>query len=135
MLKFSLNIQASQKEKSKMWDLSKNRGTIERESLDHFIKIGLIEKKVCSKCDRICEIRERKRSSNAKNSILTWRCMKCSTCYSMYDGSFFGNFKKPLFEILSIIKCWSAELSVVKSLAILGYQDTKVSLIVKLNSR
>ena len=95
-------------------------------NLLNFLYLSLISQKSCPKCKRACQIKERKRSKNAENKFYSWRCMKCSTYYSLYGGTFFGNFKKPLFEIFSIFKCWSVELSVSKSLAILKYQDTEV---------
>jgi hypothetical protein len=42
----------------------------------------------------------------------------------MYDGSFLNSFKKPLYDMLAKIKCWSDELTVAKSISMLGFVFT-----------
>jgi hypothetical protein len=107
---------------------NKNCSTEEEENqaILKFLDIGLLEKKICQRCNRDCAIKDRRRKADSKNRIIAWRCGKCCSFYSMYDGSFFGNFKKPLYDLLAIIKCWAAELSVAKALSILGFGDTLV---------
>ena len=53
------------------------------------------DKANCSKYGSDLSLRLRKRSSDSKNLILTWRCTRCGTFKSIYDGSFFSLFKKP----------------------------------------
>ena len=72
-------------------------------------------------------IKSRKRYANAKNRILSWRCPKCQTFYSLYDNTFFEAFKKPLYDVLQIIKCWALELTIAKTIEFLKLENSESS--------
>jgi hypothetical protein len=62
----------------------------------------------------------RKRTADAKNRIICCPKSKFQTFYSLYEGTFFEQFKKPLFDILAIIKCWALELTIAKTIQFLN---------------
>jgi hypothetical protein len=51
------------------------------------------------------------------------KCQKCQTFYSLFKDSFFESFDKRLFELLQMIKCWSVELTIAKTVSFLKMQD------------
>ena len=75
--------------------------------------------KNCPKYQKYMDLRLR---SRGKDSIkhLTWRCSanKCGTYKSIWDGSFFSLFRKPIKLIIVLIKCWSAQLTITKTCSI-----------------
>ncbi|RNA25960.1 ISXO2-like domain-containing, partial [Brachionus plicatilis] len=62
----------------------------------------------------------RKREKNAKNLILNWRCRTCRVYNSVYAGSFFSLFRKPVKIILAVIKCWAAQISATKAKSVIN---------------
>ena len=62
------------------------RSKIELDSVQHFIKIGLIHERTCIKCNKKCIIYSRKRSAKAEYATLTWRCTTCKSYFSMFEG-------------------------------------------------
>ncbi|RMZ93697.1 ISXO2-like domain-containing [Brachionus plicatilis] len=58
-----------------------------------------------------------KRSKNAKNQLLYWRCSSCGRFKTAYDESFFSLFKKSPAIVIGLIKCWAGQLTVAKSIS------------------
>lgn len=58
--------------------------------------------------------------------MINWRCPRCQTYYSLNEGTFLEQFKLSLFEMLNIIKCWSLELSISKTIDYLKMDNTTV---------
>jgi hypothetical protein len=70
---------------------------------------------------------------------MTWYCNGCKTYKSVYDGSFFSLFRKPIRIVLATVKCWSAHLTIAKTLTTLKlhfnadiHRDTVANLFHKL---
>ena len=114
----------------------------ELEIVEELIKLGLIyEKKICtnqfcSKLNQNMILYERRRDKNANNKIVSWRCKSCSAYKSCLDDSFFSLFRKTPRVILSLIKCWSAQLNHVKtqSTMLLHFNESiSNTLLIKLN--
>ncbi|CAF1078095.1 unnamed protein product, partial [Brachionus calyciflorus] len=61
----------------------------------------------------------KKRSKEAKNFSLFWRCSSCSRTKTVYDDSFFLLFRKSPKTILALFKCWAAQLTIVKTISII----------------
>ena len=90
-------------------------------------ELGLLsKKKKCSKCDKECELKFRFRDSKACKRIVNWRCNKCGATASLFTGTFFQLFRKPLREITIVIKCWAVELTVNKTISILALAGIKM---------
>jgi hypothetical protein len=68
------------------------------------------------------------KKKNVKNRIISWRCprSKCQTFYSLYAGTFFEQFQKPLFDILAIIKCWALVLKISKTIQYLKFEESEL---------
>jgi transposase-like protein len=85
--------------------------------------IGLVEPlQLCSRDNckmkgRQMFLKNRKRDKNSTNLLLTWYCNGCKSYKSVYDGSFFSLFRKPIRILLGIIKCWSAHLTISKTVS------------------
>lgn len=81
-----------------------------------FEKVGLFKKPNCTKCYKTCKLTTAQRTKGERKR-LTWRC-GCGKPYSLFEGSIFGNRKKPFYEMLQYIKCWSVVLTITKALEI-----------------
>jgi hypothetical protein len=44
----------------------------------------------------------------------------------LYEGTFFEQFKKPLFDILAIIKCAALELTISKTIQYLKFEESEL---------
>lgn len=99
--------------------------TDEFKLFDKLRNLGLIfssrccDKTNCIKKGSELNLKFRKRTADSKNQILSWRCTSCGTFKSIYDGSFFSLFKKPVKIILALVKCWSTQLTIKKSQAMI----------------
>ena len=89
---------------------------VEDNAVEKFIGMGFFKLKFCPKCSVECRVKERKRTSEAKNRIMSQRCPKCSTFYSLYDGTVFGLSKKPLYGMLQLYFRYNCLLGQVGSL-------------------
>ena len=98
----------------------------ERIIFNKLVSIGLIQSiqkctyNSCNKKGEIMELKKRKRSKDTKNNLITWRCLACTSYKSIYQDSFFSLFKKPLKIVLAIIKCWSAQINIQKTVELIN---------------
>ena len=106
----------------------------EVEIFNKIMDLGLVHtafncnKANCKKIGQQMKLSTRKRSKDAKNVLLAWRCSSCGTFKSAMDGSFFALFKKPLRIILAIFKCWCAELTISKTVTMMNLNfDHKIN--------
>jgi len=76
--------------------------------------------KNCTKFQQEMVLKLRSRGKNADNKHLTWRCNghKCGTYRSIWEGSFFSLFRKPIKLLIALVKCWSAQLTITKTCSI-----------------
>jgi hypothetical protein len=74
------------------------------------------------------ELKLRSRGKKADSKHLTWRChgSKCGTYRSIWDGSFFSLFRKPIKVLIVLNKCWCAQLTITKTCSIvkLNFKDS-----------
>lgn len=100
-------------------------GEDEKKIFNKILESGLVlseqycSKDLCKKKGQLMKFDMRKRSKDAKNVLLAWRCTCCGTFKSVYDGSFFSMFKKSPKIILALFKCWSAQITIAKAMAII----------------
>lgn len=75
----------------------------------------------CPKFQKEMELRFRTRGKKSSDKHLSWRCngYKCGTYKSIWDGSFFSLFRKKINIIIGLIKCWAAQLTIVKTCSII----------------
>ncbi|CAF0747971.1 unnamed protein product [Brachionus calyciflorus] len=100
----------------------------EQELIENFQSIGLIPKeKRCPKCDCVMQIKSRKRENKSNFLLYNWRCTKCASFFSLYEGTFFGIFKIPILIICQLIKCWSLEIGIAKSCELNILDEIKIS--------
>jgi hypothetical protein len=93
--------------------------------------MGFFNHKLCNNnkkpCINVkCALKRRRRTANAVLSIINWRCPRCQTFCTLNESTFFEKFKLPFFEILSIIKCWSLELTICKTIDYLRMDNTAI---------
>lgn len=69
----------------------------------------------CKKKGSNMTLQLRKRSKQSEIKLLTWRCNSCTTYKSIFEGSFFSMFRKPVKVIMALIKCWSASITISKT--------------------
>lgn len=99
----------------------KQKEEIETNSIKFFQNIGVIYNENDKKCvkpscnNKGMTITFRKRSSTSESKFINFRCKKCRTYQSIFDGSFFSLMRKRLFDIVLILKCWSLQLSIAKT--------------------
>ncbi len=64
---------------------------------------------VCPSCKKAAVmLQTRQRSKDSGTSTWTYRCSKCTKYHSAFESSFFSLFRKPIDQILLVIKLWSA---------------------------
>ena len=99
----------------------KQKEEIELNAIDNLQQVGVISKSSNKQCVKAScnnnqmSISFRKRNASCDSRILSFRCKKCHTYQSIFDGSFFSLMRKRLFDILLVIKCWSLQLTIAKS--------------------
>ena len=82
----------------------------------------LAKESKCDKCKISRVLKRRFRDKNAKERILNWRCGSTS---SLFNVTFFQLFRKPLNELLLIIKCWAVQLTIAKAEQVLKIEKSK----------
>lgn len=98
----------------------------EKKTFSKLLALGLIFKtqkctnEKCVKRGDLMELRNRKRNKDSKNQLLSWRCMACTNYKTIYQDSFFSLFCKPLKIVLAIIKCWSAQVNISKTVDLIN---------------
>jgi hypothetical protein len=107
-----------------------NRETIENHAVEYLLQMGFFNHKLCNNnkkpCFNVKRALKRRRTAYAVLSIINWRCPRCQTFNTLNEGTFFEQFKLPVFEILSIIKCWSLELTICKTIDYLRMDNTAI---------
>jgi hypothetical protein len=71
----------------------------------------------CKNKSQLMVLKNRKRDKNATNQLMTWYCNGCKSYKTIFEGSFFSLFRKPIRTVLAIIKCWSAQLTINKTIS------------------
>jgi hypothetical protein len=76
--------------------------------------------KNCPKFEKEMNLKLRSRGKEDQTKHLTWRCngFKCGTYRSIWEGSFFSLFRKPIKLLIALVKCWSAQLTITKTCSI-----------------
>ena len=91
-------------------------------------KLGvLLKDKKCIKCDKNCVLRYRFRNKTSTNRLINWRCNSCGATSSVFNGTFFQLFRKPVREIMIVIKCWAVELTIAKTIHVLKLEDINIT--------
>lgn len=81
----------------------------------------------CNKKNETMQPYIQKRNKEAKNKLLYWRCSACGRSKTAFDESFFSLFKKSPRIIEALIKCWSGQLTIAKSISMIEMNlDEKV---------
>jgi hypothetical protein len=75
---------------------------IEWQTAIEFEQVGLFKKPSCVKCNRQCKLTTAQRTKGERKR-LTWRC-SCGKPYSLFEGTIFGNRKKPFYEMVQFVK-------------------------------
>ena len=71
---------------------------------------------VCPSCSKApVTLQTRQRTKDSSTACWTYRCSKCTKYHSAFDSSFFSLFRKPIEQLLLVIKFWSTGLTVAKA--------------------
>ena len=104
--------------------------TIELNAVSYLESIQLVpnrNNRPCCKCDnKTMNVVFRKRDANSTSRSITFRCSKCRTFQSIFEGTMFSMFQKLLFDIIFIIKCWSLQLTISKSMDLAKQEGVSV---------
>ena len=101
--------------------------SIEKDVVKNLFAIGFLEKRKCSKCLIDLKVRSRKRNKDGDHTFLSFRCTGCASFSSLYSGTMLATNRKPINEVIEMIKCWSAELTIAKTCDFLTMQGIEVS--------
>ncbi len=99
--------------------------TCELKLFEKICELGLVnqsracDNKTCKKYEKLMSLTIRKRSKESLNYVLSWRCTVCRSYRTVYENSFFSLFKKPVRILLAVIKCWAAQLTINKTIAVI----------------
>lgn len=99
--------------------------SIQFKTYQDLLQFGLVHpareclNQLCKKYNQVMAPYLQKRSKDAKNQNLYWRCSSCGRFKTAYEGSFFAMFKKSPSTIVALIKCWASQLTINKSLSVI----------------
>ena len=86
-----------------------------------FEKGGIFKRPQCPKCEKPFAMHHIARAKGQRKAI-KWRC-SCGKSQSMFDGTIFGNRKKPFYDMVQFIKCWSLVMTLAKAIQLLQFES------------
>ena len=95
--------------------------------IKHLFALRFIETRKCNKCKIELVVRSRRRSATSQHTFLSLRCSSCGSFQSLYSCTLLSASKKPIVEVVEMVRFWSAEVTIAKACSLLAMLNIEVT--------